>query len=123
MALVLFPSRFVVVLCFGFALQYHHLGYLENPMKVIKDSLLYHRDGGFYFFDMANQLENSTIAEILLFLVSWMPVTSCFLPVWKKLEPESNSIVVCQSLCLSKVAIISNVILEAVNSIFEAHLG
>ena len=76
-ALVLFPSRFMIfwlcslVTSFGF----------ENPMKVIKGSLLYHRDG-VLFFDMANQLENSTIAKILLFLVSWMPVTSCFLQLY-----------------------------------------
>ena len=76
-ALVLFPSRLMVVL---FCSSVSSFG-LENPMKVIKDSLLYHRDV-VSFFDMANQLENSTIAKILLFLVSWMPVTSCFLQLY-----------------------------------------
>ena len=76
-ALVLFPSRFMLGL---FCSSVSSFG-LENPIKVIKDSLLYHRDV-VSFFDTANQLESSTIAKILLFLVSWMPVTSCFLQLY-----------------------------------------
>ena len=118
-ALVLFPSRLMVVL---FCSSVSSFG-LENPMKVIKDSLLYHRDGVLFFWHGKPTWKLHNCKNLAIFSQLDAGYLLLLAAVWKKLEPESNSIVVCQSLCLSKVAIISNVILAAVNSIFEAHLG